>query len=92
MFFLSDAVQVSASVLQVLIPCLHTKQKTPERVLLFWRRARDSNPRVGFDPLHDFQSCSFGQLGQLSVFNALLLYINKTKNAREKLSEPVFIL
>ena len=34
----------------------------------FWRRARDSNPRTGFDLLHDFQSCSFGQLGQLSKF------------------------
>ena len=30
-----------------------------------WRRARDSNPRTGDSPLHDFQSCSFDQLGQL---------------------------
>ena len=35
--------------------------------LYFWRRARDSNPRTGDSPLHDFQSCSFDQLGQLSV-------------------------
>ena len=32
-----------------------------------WRRARDSNPRSRVDGLHDFQSCSFDQLGQLSV-------------------------
>ena len=31
-----------------------------------WRRARDSNPRSRFGGLHDFQSCSFDQLGQLS--------------------------
>ena len=36
-------------------------------VLFSWRRARDSNPRTGYSPLHDFQSCSFDQLGQLSV-------------------------
>ena len=24
-----------------------------------WRRGRDSNPRGGFNPLHDFQSCTF---------------------------------
>ena len=33
---------------------------------LFWRRARDSNPRIPLKASHDFQSCSFGQLGQLS--------------------------
>ena len=33
----------------------------------FWRRARDSNPRNGFGRLHDFQSCSFDRLGQLSI-------------------------
>ncbi len=33
----------------------------------FWRRARDSNPRSRFSDLHDFQSCSFDQLGQLSI-------------------------
>ena len=32
-----------------------------------WRRARDSNPRNRFGGLHDFQSCSFDQLGQLSI-------------------------
>ena len=40
-----------------------------------WRRARDSNPRTGYSPLHDFQSCSFDQLGQLSVSaNQMLIY------------------
>ena len=41
----------------------------------FWRRARDSNPRSRVCDLHDFQSCSFGQLGQLSICVALILYI-----------------
>ena len=41
---------------------------TGQRLLFFWRRARDSNPRNGFGRLHDFQSCSFDRLGQLSVF------------------------
>ena len=35
--------------------------------LFLWRRARDSNPRNRFNGLHDFQSCSFGHLGQLST-------------------------
>ena len=41
-----------------------------------WRRARDSNPRSRFDGLHDFQSCSFDQLGQLSVCSTgiIILY------------------
>src|SRR5690625_4497594 len=32
-----------------------------------WRRARDLNPRGHVNSLHDFQSCSFNQLGQLSM-------------------------
>ena len=44
-------------------------------LLFFWRRARDSNPRSRFSDLHDFQSCSFDQLGQLSIYLiALTLY------------------
>ena len=39
----------------------------------FWRRVRDSNPRNGCSRLHDFQSCSFGQLGQLSIAMKFLL-------------------
>src|SRR5699024_11903505 len=35
--------------------------------ILGWRRARDSNPRDRGCGLHDFQSCSFNQLGQLSM-------------------------
>ena len=44
----------------------------------FWRRARDSNPRSRFDGLHDFQSCSFDQLGQLSVCSTgfIILYVS----------------
>ena len=37
------------------------------KTLIEWRRARDSNPRSRFSDLHDFQSCSFDQLGQLSI-------------------------
>src|SRR5699024_10934215 len=42
---------------------------TMNRVIstFIWRRARDLNPRDHFRSLHDFQSCSFGQLGQLSM-------------------------
>ena len=32
-----------------------------------WRRDGDSNPRSRFNGLHDFQSCSFDQLGHLSI-------------------------
>ena len=46
---------------------------TPYRY--FWRRARDSNPRNRFGGLHDFQSCSFDQLGQLSVLPVILYTI-----------------
>ena len=46
---------------------LFGKMKAPKKGCFhFWRRARDSNPRNSVDCLHDFQSCSFGQLGQLS--------------------------
>ena len=58
--------------LSVRIPCFNQikKQKVAPygTTFYFWRRARDSNPRTGFDLLHDFQSCSFGQLGQLSIY------------------------
>ena len=49
---------------------------------LFWRRARDSNPRNEVNRLHDFQSCSFDHLGQLSISFNLLCYYTKliTKN------------
>lgn len=56
-----------------------------------WRRARDSNPRMSVDSLHDFQSCSFDQLGQLSIrkhrsviSGALLLYRTSVKKSRGK--------
>ena len=56
-----------------------------------WRRARDSNPRMSVDSLHDFQSCSFDQLGQLSkdkhrsvISGALLLYRTGVKKSRGK--------
>ena len=49
----------------------HSKRYT----LYLWRRARDSNPRNRFGGLHDFQSCSFDQLGQLSVSPVILYTI-----------------
>ena len=64
------------------------------RFIGFWRRARDSNPRSRFDGLHDFQSCSFDQLGQLSVCSTgtIILYgVQKIKCFFKKLSF-IFIL
>lgn len=49
-----------------------------------WRRARDSNPRTGYSPLHDFQSCSFDQLGQLSVSAIKCSYIIYDRAAKIK--------
>ena len=43
---------------------------------LSWRRGRDSNPRLGL-PVHDFQSCSFDQLGHLSVIFELKNITNR---------------
>ena len=56
---------------------LSTKNKGYSKcyTLCFWRRARDSNPRNRFGGLHDFQSCSFDQLGQLSVSPVILYTI-----------------
>ena len=69
-----------------------TKSTTPlGNTLYFWRRAWDSNPRNGFGRLHDFQSCSFDQLGQLSIYSskhfqsALILYIIDYKKSRVNL-------
>ena len=44
--------------------CLNRLTNGPIRYFL--RRVRDSNPWNSFTCLHDFQSCPFGQLGQLS--------------------------
>ena len=60
-------------------PLLSYQQKTKGTAnaipFIFWRRARDSNPRNRFGGLHDFQSCSFDQLGQLSVSPVILYTI-----------------
>ena len=71
--------------LLVRIPCpyLKNKKNTARVFFIFWRRARDSNPRTGYSPLHDFQSCSFGQLGQLSVF-CLIIIQYKNINCKSK--------
>ena len=52
------------------------------KTLIEWRRARDSNPRSRFSDLHDFQSCSFDQLGQLSIYFLGLLYNSCSKKSR----------
>ena len=78
-----------SSATSLLPPCSNPlstlkKQKNTARVFfVFWRRARDSNPRTGYSPLHDFQSCSFGQLGQLSVF-CLIIIQYKNINCKSK--------
>ena len=58
----------------------HSKSYT----LFSWRRARDSNPRNRFGGLHDFQSCSFDQLGQLSVSAIKCSYIIYDRAAKIK--------
>ena len=63
--FFPESLWLSPSLFESLF--IIKKQNHPNGWLCFlWRRARDSNPRTGYSPLHDFQSCSFGQLGQLS--------------------------
>ena len=46
-----------------------------------WRREGDSNPWYGDYRTHDFQSCSFGQLGHLSKDNAY--YIKYAKENQD---------
>ncbi len=70
-------------ILRMLPPCSNSftattfksKKHLYQNKCFLWRRARDSNPRSRFSDLHDFQSCSFDQLGQLSIYLiALTLY------------------
>ena len=47
---------------------LYLKTKAPKNGASFlWRRWRDLNPWNGVRRLHDFQSCSFGQLGHICI-------------------------
>ena len=39
------------------------------KLVVFWRRWRDSNSRRRFSVLHDFQSCALDQLRDISVFH-----------------------
>ena len=53
---------------------IYKKAVTPNGVTaFFWRRARDSNPRTGYSPLHDFQHIRKSEkildLQGISVFN-----------------------
>ena len=43
------------------------RKKHPSVLFSFWRRCRDLNPGNGLSRLHDFQSCSFGQLGHICI-------------------------
>ena len=55
-----------------------TKEKSHKNLSSygFWRRARDSNPRTGYSPLHDFQhiikSTKSLDLKEFSVSNILI--------------------
>ncbi len=50
-------------------------------MLFVWRREGDSNPWYGDYRTHDFQSCSFGQLGHLSTYRKLLYQIISEKSS-----------
>ena len=66
------------------LPIKLKKSAHPDGWTVFcWRRARDSNPRNRFSSSHDFQSCSFDQLGQLSITvkQRSLLYITIRKKS-----------
>lgn len=56
-----------------------------------WRRDGDSNPRSRFNGLHDFQSCSFDQLGHLSLWYSIFrtpdYYIQITTECQGKSSK-----
>ena len=56
-----------------------------------WRRDGDSNPRSRFNGLHDFQSCSFDQLGHLSLWYSIFrtpdYYIQITTKCQGKSSK-----
>ena len=57
-----------------------------KRIVRTWRRDGDSNPRNRFSGLHDFQSCSFGQLGHLSNINIYHYIIYLFKNQGGKIN------
>ena len=62
---------------------LQNKKGTLRVPFLFWRREGDSNPWYGDYRTHDFQSCSFGQLGHLSVNRCSLYQIVSKKSSPE---------
>src|SRR5699024_8463190 len=65
LFIKDDPYGIRTRVTAVKGRCLNHLTNGP--YILGWRRARDSNPRDRGCGLHDFQSCSFNQLGQLSM-------------------------
>lgn len=81
------------------VGCFSCKEKRSKTSFApTWRRDGDSNPRSRFNGLHDFQSCSFDQLGQLSIrkhrsviSGALLLYRTNEKKSRGKSNIFYFI-
>ncbi len=50
---------------------------------LQWRRGRDSNPRGGFNPLHDFQSCTFNHSVTSPVILAWWMQLQPIRTAAE---------
>ena len=66
----------------VRIPIFTTKIKShPQVTFCFWRRCGDSNPRSLVKDLHDFQSCSFGQLGHICKYCFdIITYQSKKSN------------
>ena len=58
---------VSFTPFRIPVNPLSKKKKSTEVLFFFWRRDGDSNPGYGDIRIHDFQSCSFGQLGHLCI-------------------------
>ena len=82
---LAETVWCTVSILRIaLFESLSLQQKTkshPQVTFYFWRRCGDSNPRSLVKDLHDFQSCSFGQLGHICKYCFdIITYQSKKSN------------
>ena len=81
---LAETVRCTVSILRIALfesLSLQQKQKSPAGDFCFWRRCGDSNPRSLVKDLHDFQSCSFGQLGHICKYCFdIITYQSKKSN------------
>ena len=82
---LAETVRCTVSILRIALfesLSLQQKQKShPQVTFCFWRRCGDSNPRSLVKDLHDFQSCSFGQLGHICKYCFdIITYQSKKSN------------